>query len=70
MKPQLQPWHLLLLILAGWIKRTPQDAVEYLLAENPVLSLKDAHLSTVAFFTPRGSRALSWLGSLFQSEPI
>ena len=34
MKPQFQPWHLLLLILAGWINRRQQDAVEYLLTEN------------------------------------
>ncbi len=34
MKPQFQPWHLLLLILAGWINRRQQDAIEYLLTEN------------------------------------
>jgi hypothetical protein len=27
MKAQFQPWHLLLLILAGWINRRQQDAV-------------------------------------------
>src|SRR5512137_1125438 len=37
MKPQFQPWHLLLLILAGWINRRQQDAIEYLLTENRVL---------------------------------
>ena len=37
MKSQLQPWQLLLLILAGWINRRQQDAVEYLLTENRVL---------------------------------
>ena len=40
MKPQFQPWHLLLLILAGWINRRQQDAVEYLLTENRVLKEK------------------------------
>jgi hypothetical protein len=40
MKYQLQPWHLLLLILAGWINRKQQDAVEYLLAENRILREK------------------------------
>jgi putative transposase len=40
MKPQFQPWHLLLLILAGWINHTQQDAVEYLLTENRVLREK------------------------------
>lgn len=37
MKSQLQPWHLLLLILAGWINRKQQEAVEYLLTENRIL---------------------------------
>src|SRR5512143_977659 len=40
MKSQLQPWHLLLLIFAGWINRRQQDAVEYLLTENRVLREK------------------------------
>ena len=40
MKSQLQPWHLLLLILAGWINSRQQDAVEYLLTENRVLKEK------------------------------
>jgi len=37
MKSQLQPWHLLLLILAGWINRKQQDVVDYLLTENRIL---------------------------------
>jgi len=40
MKSQLQPWHLLLLILAGWINHRQQDAVEYLLTENQILREK------------------------------
>ena len=36
----LQPWQLLLLILAGWINRHQQDAIEYLLTENQVLREK------------------------------
>ncbi len=40
MKSQLQPWHLLLLILAGWINRQQQNAVEYLLTENRILREK------------------------------
>ncbi|MFH1574569.1 MAG: hypothetical protein ABIG68_11330, partial [Acidobacteriota bacterium] len=40
MKPQFQPWHLLLLILAGRINRRQQDAVDYLLAENRILREK------------------------------
>ena len=33
----LRPWQLLLLLLAGWINRDQQDAIEYLLTENQVL---------------------------------
>ena len=40
MKPQFQPWQFLLLILAGWINRRQQDAVEYLITENRVLREK------------------------------
>ena len=40
MKAQSQPWQWLLLILAGWINRRQQEAVEYLLAENRVLREK------------------------------
>jgi integrase len=38
MKSQFQPWQLLLLILAGWINRRQQDAIEYLLTENRILT--------------------------------
>ena len=34
MKPLLQPWQLLLLILAGWINRHQQEVIEYLRTEN------------------------------------
>ena len=34
MKSLLEPWQLLLLILAGWINRQQQDAIEYLRTEN------------------------------------
>ena len=37
MKPQFQPWQFLLLILAGWINRSQQNAVEYLITENRIL---------------------------------
>jgi len=40
MKPLLQPWQLLLLILAGWINHREQDVIEYLRAENHVLQEK------------------------------
>ena len=35
----LQPWQLLLLILAGWINRKQQDVIDYLKTENEVLSI-------------------------------
>jgi len=32
----LQPWQLLLLILAGWINRKQQNVIDYLKTENEV----------------------------------
>jgi putative transposase len=40
MKSQFQSWQFLLLILAGWINRRQQDAVEYLITENRILREK------------------------------
>ena len=40
MNSLLQPWQLLLLILAGWINHREQDVIEYLRAENRVLREK------------------------------
>ena len=37
MKIVLEPWHLLVLILANWLNRQQQAAVDYLLTENRVL---------------------------------
>jgi len=39
-KSILQPWQLFLLILAGWVNRSQQDAIDYLLTENRVLCKK------------------------------
>jgi putative transposase len=39
-KALLQPWQFSLLILAGWVNRQQQDAIEYLLTENRVLREK------------------------------
>jgi putative transposase len=33
----LQPWQLLLAILAGWINRQQQEVIEYLRTENQIL---------------------------------
>jgi len=40
MKSLLQPWHFLLLILAGWINSRQQEAIDYLLTENRILKEK------------------------------
>ena len=40
MKSVLQPWHLFLFIIAGWVNRHQQDIVEYLRTENQVLKEK------------------------------
>ena len=37
----LQPWQLLLVVLAGWIHRQQQEVIEYLRAENQIL--REAH---------------------------
>lgn len=39
-KVLLQPWQLLLLVLAGWVNRQQQDVFEYLLVENRILRQK------------------------------
>lgn len=36
----LHPWQLLLVILAGWINRRHQAAIEYLRTENQILREK------------------------------
>ena len=35
-----KPWHLCLVILAGWVNRQQQELIDYLLAENRVLKEK------------------------------
>ncbi len=40
MKVLLQPWHLVPLVLAGWVNRRQQDVIEYLLVENQLLRQK------------------------------
>jgi putative transposase len=40
MKEVLQPWQLLLLVLAGWVNRQQQEVIEYLVAENRMLRKK------------------------------
>lgn len=40
MKAILQPWQLFLLVLARWVSRRHQDAIDYLLTENRILREK------------------------------
>jgi putative transposase len=40
MKAILHPWQILLLIMAGWINKNQQHAIEYLIAENRILRKK------------------------------
>ena len=37
----LQPWQLLVVILAGWVNRQQQEVIDYLRTENRIL--KQAH---------------------------
>ena len=38
----LQPWHRLLVTVAGWINRMQQRTIEYLITENQILKEKRA----------------------------
>jgi len=40
MKSVLHPWQILLLVLAGWVNKHQQNAIEYLIAENQILREK------------------------------
>lgn len=40
-RAHLQPWQLLVVIVAGWINRQQQEAIEYLRTENEIL--REAH---------------------------
>ncbi|MGA2264563.1 MAG: hypothetical protein ABSH28_24415 [Acidobacteriota bacterium] len=55
MKPLLQPWQLLLLILEGWSNRRQQEAIEYLLMENRVLREKLGKIQSSSTMTSGGA---------------
>ena len=44
----LKPWQLLLLILAGWINRHQQDAIEYLLTAASIRSSGEGVAPTIS----------------------
>ena len=37
MKFVLQPWQLIAILLAGWVNRQQQEAIDYLRTENDIL---------------------------------
>ena len=40
MKFVLQPWQLIAVLLAGWVNRQQQEAIDYLRTENDILKEK------------------------------
>jgi transposase len=56
----LQPWQLLLVILAGWINRQQQEVIEYLRTENQIL--KESHPKKRIPFTDDQRRRLAVKG--------
>jgi len=80
MKSLLQPWQLLILILAGWINRQEQDVIEYLRAENRVLREKlgkkrillndDQRRRLAVKGKLLGRKTLKQLGSIFTPDTI
>ena len=40
MKFVLQPWQLIVILLAGWVNRQQQEAIVYLLTKNDILKEK------------------------------
>jgi hypothetical protein len=73
MKSLLEPWHLLLLILAGWINHRQHSAIEYLRTENQILKEKlgkNASCSTITNGAVWRSKARSSAGTCCKSLPL
>jgi putative transposase len=76
----LQPWQLLLIILAGWINQQQQEVIEYLRAENHVLKEKlgkkrilltdDQRRRLAVQGKTLGRRRLAEIGTLFTPDTI
>ncbi len=76
----LQPWQLLVLILAGWINRQQQEVIEYLRTENQVLKEKlgkkrillsdDQRRRLAVKGKVLGRKQLEQLGTLFTPDTI
>jgi putative transposase len=76
----LQPWQLLFLVLAGWVQRQQQEAIEYLRTENQVLREKlgmkrvllsdDQRRRLAVKGKVLGRKLLSELGTVFTPDTI
>src|SRR5471030_2410041 len=76
----LQPWQLLLAILAGWINRQQQEVIEYLRTENQILNEKLGKRRIVLTDDQRrrlalkgkvlGLKVLETVGTLFTPDTI
>src|SRR5258708_32920957 len=76
----LQPWQLLLPILAGWINRQQQEVIEYLRTENKVLKEKLGKRRIILSDDQRrrlahkgkvlGRKVLKTIGTLFTPDTI
>jgi hypothetical protein len=70
MKSQFQPWQFLLLILAGWINRRQQDAVEYLITENRILLNDDQRRRLAVKGKILGRKMLEQLATIVTPDTI
>ena len=80
MKLILQPWQLMLIILAGWINRQQQEVIEHLRTENTVLKEKlgkkrilltdDQRRRLAVKGRVLGRKQLKQLGTLFTPDTI
>jgi transposase InsO family protein len=68
MKFVLQPWQLLLVVLAGWINRQQQDVIEYLRTENQIL--KESHGKRRIPLTDHQRRRLAVKGKILGREAL
>src|ERR1700737_1601649 len=76
----LQPWQLLLAILAGWVNRQQQDVIECLRTENQVLKEKLGKRRIILSDDQRrrlahkgkvlGRKVLETIGTLFTPDTI
>ena len=80
MKSVLQPWQLILIILASWVNRQQQEVIEYLRTENTVLKEKlgkkrilltdEQRLRLAVKGKILGRKQLAQVGTLFTPDTI